>query len=449
MNFYEKSFLISPAELYVTSDQNAVIETYLGSCVGVTLYDPVTRVGGLAHIIMPDGDERRKEVSPGKYATSAVPLLIEKALELGASKERLSAKIVGGASIYRDFNLNIGYRNAQKVREVLAQEGIPIIGEDVGGNFGRVLQLKIKDGQVNIREIGQRLRKTPLPSVVNEIGLKDILREIDQIQPLPETVRQTLFAIESDPADSRELKRIICQDQALTANILKVCNSAYYGFSRRISSLTHAISLLGFKTIKKMLLALSLKDVLFQQVPSYSLRKGEMFRHALACGLTAELMAKEKGHDLDSEKFFTAALLHDIGKIVLDQVAFDKFGLVMDMVMREDRSFLEAEKEILGYTHAQVGGLIAQEWNFPPVLTEAIAFHHEPEKAQAAPEIVAIVHISNVICSMLGIGCGADGLVNPVHPQALSLLALDRRSVDNIIERLPEVMRQIEPLEAC
>ena len=449
MNFWKKSFLISPAEFYVTNDRNAVLETYLGSCVGVTLYDPVVRVGGLAHIILPEGDEKRKAVSPGKYAASALPLLLKKALELGASKERLVARMAGGASIYKNFNLNIGQRSAQKVREILAQEGIPILEEDVGGNFGRVLSLKIKDGRIDLRQIGQGLREAPRPAVVKEIEPGDILREIDQIQPLPETVRQALAAIDSDSADSEELKRIIYQDQALTADILKVCNSAYYGFARRISSLRHAITLLGFKTLKKMLLVLFLKDVLFQKIPGYSLREGEMFRHALACALTAEVIAREKGHDRDSEKFFTAALLHDIGKIVLGQVAFDKFGLIMDMVVKGNRSFMEAEKEVLGYTHAQVGALIAQEWNLPPVLTEAIAFHHEPEKAQVAPEVVAVVHVSNVICSMLGIGCGVDSLVNPVHPQVLSLLALDGRAVDNIIERLPEVMKQIEPLEAC
>ncbi len=448
MNFFEKSFLISPAEFYVTRDRNAVLETYLGSCVGVTLYDPVAKVGGLAHIVLPDGDEKRKAVSPGKYATSALPLLTEKTLELGASKKRLVARMAGGASIYRDLNLNIGQRNAQKARELLIQEGIPILEEDIGGNFGRVLSLKIEDGEIRLRQIGQGLREAPFPGVVREIEPGDILREIDQIQPLPETVRQALAAIDSEPTDSEELKKIIYQDQALTADILKVCNSACYGFSRRISSLSQAITLLGLKTVKKTLLALSLKKVLFQKIPSYSLRTGEMFRHALACAFTAELMAKEKGHDRDSEKFFTAALLHDIGKIVLGQVAFDRFGLVMDMVLKGNRSFIEAEKEILGYTHPQVGALIAQEWNLPLVLIEAIAFHHEPEKARAASEVVAVVHVSNVICSMLGIGCGVDGLVNPVRPEALSLLALDGRAVDNIIERLPEVMKQIKPLEA-
>ncbi len=448
MNFWEKTYLVSPAEFYVTGERNAVLETYLGSCVGVTLYDPTARVGGLAHIVLPSGDQKREAVSPGKYATSVIPLVIKKMLELGASKGRMVAKMAGGASIYKNFNLDIGRRNALKAKEILELEGIPILEEDVGGNFGRVLRMKMENGEINLRQIGQGLRDTPPPAVVRGVEFRDILKEIDHIEPLPETVRQALALIDADPEDSQELKGIIYQDQALTADMLKICNSAYYGFSRRISSLSHAIVLLGFKTIKKILLSLSLRNILFQKIPSYSLGKGEMFKHALACGLTAELMARELGRDNDSEKIFTAALLHDIGKIVLDLVAFDKFGLIMDMVVKGGRSFLSAEKEILGYTHAQVGAMIARQWNLPLVLIEAIEYHHEPGKAQVAPEVVAMVHVADVICSMLGVGGGVDGLVNPVHPGALSLLALDAKAVENIIEGLPEVMKQIEPIEA-
>ncbi len=448
MNFWEQTYLVSPAEFFVTDDRSAVLETYLGSCVGVTLYDSVVKVGGLAHIVLPSGDQKREAVSPGKYATSAIPLLIERMLDLGAVKGRMVAKMAGGAAIYKNFSLDIGRRNAVKVKEILRQEGIPILGEDVGGNFGRVLRLKIENGEISLRQIGRGLREASSPTAVRGVEFKDIVKEIDHIEPLPKTVRQALTLIDEDSADSQELKGIIYKDQALTADVLKICNSAYYGFTRRISNLGHAIALLGLKTIKKILLSLSLKNILFQKIPSYSLGKGEMFKHALACGLTAELMARELGHDNDSEKIFTAALLHDIGKIILDLVAFDRFGLIMDKVVKEGRSFLSAEKEILGLTHAQVGAMIARQWNLPLVLIEAIGYHHEPEKAQAAPEAVAIVHVADVICSMLGIGGGVDGLVNPVHPGALSLLALDAKAVENIIEGLPEVMKQTEPIEA-
>ncbi len=448
MNPREKTYLVSPGEFHVTGDRDAVLETYLGSCVGVTLYDPVAGVGGLAHVVLPRGHKDREGVTPGKYATSAIPLLVEKVLSLGARKGRLVANLAGGASIHAS-GLDIGQRNARMARKILGEKGIPVLEEEVGGNFGRVLCLRIRDGGISLRRFGRRLREAPFPKFVKEVELEDILKEIDHIEPLPETVRRVLAFMDKDYADTQGLKRIIHQDHALTADILKVCNAAYYGFPRRISSLGQAITLLGFETMRRILLSLSLKNVLFQKVPSYSLGKGDMFRHALACGLTAELLAREAGLGEDGEKVFTAALLHDIGKTVLDQVAFDRFGLVMDLVDMHGGSFLAAEKEVLGYTHPQVGAMIARHWNLPLVLQEAIEYHHDPGRARAAPGVVAVVHVSDVICSMLGFGCGVDELANPVHPGALSLLAMDEGSVEKIIEGLPEVMRQMEPFEAC
>ena len=453
MKFEELPLFLFPAELYVSSEPDTVIETYLGSCVGVALYDPIVQVGGMVHIVLPQGGEDKESTNPAKYARSGIPYLIEEMIKVGASKEHLEAKIAGGASVIQDTGINIGQRNITKVREILAQEGIPILEEDVGGHFGRVFRLYIKDGRVETRFIGQRLREAALASLppvemVKEVTLKALLHKINQLRPMSKTMNRVLSVIESNPFSIEEIKREIYQDQALTANILKICNSPYYGFAQRVSNLSQGIVLLGLNTIKRILISLSFKDVLTPSINGYSLKQGEFFKHALGCAFMAEVIAKEKQYP-EPEVVFTAGLLHDVGKIILDQVAAGKFHLVMRKVLGEKKPFLEAEKEILGYTHSQVGEMVAQQWHLPEILTEAIAFHHTPEQGQTAPAVVAMVHIADVICRLVGIGCGAAGLTNPIHPQALTILNLKGPEIDSLIEKVPEIIKQIQTFEVA
>ncbi|HDD44974.1 MAG TPA: HDOD domain-containing protein [Candidatus Desulfofervidus auxilii] len=445
MTKLEKTFFISPGNFYISNNPEIILETCLGSCVGVALYDAVNKVGGIIHIVLPEGDKKKMLNHPTRYAVSGIPFLIKEMTKLGASRSFLTATIVGGASLSKDTNIKIGQRNIDKVREVLAREGIPILEEDLGGSFSRLFRLRIKDGKVTLTQIGKRISET-IPATSTKIELKEILEKVDQIRPLSKTVQEVLKIINAEPNNVEEVKKVVLKDQALTTNILKVCNSAYYGLSQRVSNLSHAIILLGFQTVKKILLAVSLKSTLDRKIDVYDLKRGELFKHALACALTAELIAKEKQYK-DPEVVFTAALLHDLGKVVLDQCAFEQFALIMNKVAKEKKAFWIVEKEILGFDHAQIGGLIAQRWKLPQILIEAITLHHSPEKAKFTPEVVSIVHIADVICSMLGIGCGVDGLNNPIHPYALSLLAFNSSEIDNIVEKLPEFIEEIKTFE--
>ena len=130
---------------------------------------------------------------------------------------------------------------------------------------------------------------------------------------------------------------------------------------------------------------------------------------------------------------------HDIGKIILDQYFFDEFNIIMDKVINEDMQFIDAENEILGFNHAQVGGIIAREWNLPEILIESILFHHQPEKAKENPELVSIIHIADCICSMIGQGSSANIMAGRINRFAISSIKLQRDDVDRIIEKLPKL----------
>jgi putative nucleotidyltransferase with HDIG domain len=286
--------------------------------------------------------------------------------------------------------------------------------------------------------------KTPASvEAVEEITQDDIKRRIKSLKPLPQVVRRILTALGSPRLNTVEVQQTILKDQALTANVLKVCNSAYYGFPQQIRSVRRAFDLLGAKTIRDIVLTTFCRDLYGGHIPGYSILKGGLMKHAVSCGLVTELIASEKKIG-DRDVAFTAGLLHDIGKIILGQYASEKFSRIIHKVYGEQVTFLEAESEVIHFNHAQVGGMVAREWNLPQVLVEAIMFHHEPEAARTDPQTVSAVHLANAISSMFGATCSVDSLANRIHQFAVATLALKHSEVERIVERLPDITRQLE-----
>jgi len=442
-----EDYIVSVGEFKVTANPLVVLQTVVGSCVGIAMYDPEAMIGGLAHIVLPAGTEEKEKTTPARYARSGIPLLLSEMVKSGASRERIVATVAGGGLILSgkklSVEMNIGRRNSRMASQVLNMAGIPIVKEDIGGHLGRVLRIEVATGKSDIRTVVEKRYKGIIPDARGEVSFKALIKKIDELKPLSEIARRVISRIEYSEPDLADLERYILKDQALTANILRVCNSAYYGFQHRIASIRKAVVLLGMKTLKNIVLAASLYNLYNDRIKGYFLGKGEMSKHSVCCGMVSQLIAVEKKLG-DPDIVFTAGLLHDIGKVILDQYAFERLNLIMDQVLNEEMPFVMAENKILGHDHAQVGGLIAKEWSLPDVLTEAISFHHQPDKAMQNPEVVSIVHIADVICSMADASGGADGLANRIHQFAISSINFQEDDVERIIEKLPEIMKQGE-----
>ncbi len=150
------------ADYKIARDPIRLITLGLGSCVGVSLFDPITRIGGLLHVMLPDSTQFSNVIKPAKFADLGIPLLLKEMQSLGASIGRIQAKLVGGAQMFSGLDdkmtLNIGLRNTEKSREMLKKIGIPILHEEVGGNRGRTMILDTQNGQVTIRTLGNKLK---------------------------------------------------------------------------------------------------------------------------------------------------------------------------------------------------------------------------------------------------------------------------------------------------
>lgn len=441
-----ETYLVPPGEFKVTTDASVILETYLGSCVAISLFDRYARVAGLIHIILPQGSKEKEALFPARYARTGITLLISEMLKLGASKENIVAEVAGGALIRSNkklsVDMNIGRRNSDMAEEMLTQEGIPIVNKAIGGYRGRILRLESNSGKTDTRYMGEKVGRREPPVKPKKIEFQDLKTRIESLKPIPDKARRVISFLEFYPHGPTEMEKYVLKDQAITANVLKECNSDQYGFKHNVQSISNAANLLGTDTLKEIIFDACTYKLYEEGAGSYSTEEGDLSRHSVYCGMVAELIAREKR--LENPKlFYTAGLLHDMGKLILDQYLFENFNLIMDRVNNEAKTFLEAENEILGYNHAQIGGVTAMDWGFPQALVEAISFHHMPEKAIDNSKVVSVVHIADIICSMFGAGSSASMLGDQPYQSALSTVDLRTEDVDTIIEQLPDVIKEV------
>lgn len=270
------------------------------------------------------------------------------------------------------------------------------------------------------------------------VAIESVVQSVNELPSLPQVALEVMRLTRDPDTSARELNEVICQDQAITANMLRLANSAYYGFPRLIGTVGEAVVLLGFQTVRSIVLTAALGDTLNREVKSYSLAKGELWKHSLGVATAARMIAKRSGYKYQ-DLAYTAGLLHDVGKIVLADYLEKYYGEVMEKVSSAEVSFADAELEILGIDHAQTGGEVAKKWNFPAEIVEAINLHHKPDLAEQDPKLTAITHIADIMCTLIGVGIGVDGLLYQASANAVEILGLDEIVLEEVIADLIDV----------
>lgn len=275
-----------------------------------------------------------------------------------------------------------------------------------------------------------------------------VLARIDKLPPMP-AVLQRLAALLQDPEISAaRLIECVQLDQALTANVLRVCNSAAFGSRHRITSLQQALALIGNNRLMGIVLSQGSSAYLGQGSKGYDLARGELWRHSVGAALASQLVSKRLGGN-GNPMLYTAALLHDIGKVVLSQFVAEGFQEIQALVRERGFSFEEAEREVVGIDHAELGARICELWNFPAELVVAIRHHHHPEAQPEAGDgrsLAALVCVSDLICLLMGIGAGADGLAYHGGDGLVSGLGLSETDIYLVMADLAEEMQRADQM---
>ncbi len=256
-----------------------------------------------------------------------------------------------------------------------------------------------------------------------EVGqLTDRLSSIRELPTFPTTALEVMRLASDSDSSAAELAQIISKDPSLSARILRVANSPFYGFARKISTVEWAIVALGFETLRDTVLSLTLID-LFKGGAAKHFDPRRFWKHAIDTASSARSLAKEIRLRRPGEAY-AVGLLHDIGILVLYKYFPDDFEEIQTLIDEQSLPQSQAEAIVIGTNHADVGAWLADKWNFPKHFVEAIRYHHNPAFAEVNPQLTAVVHIANQIASATGYSC--SDLPIKVDPTAVQLLGMDK-----------------------
>jgi len=251
--------------------------------------------------------------------------------------------------------------------------------------------------------------------------IQSIIQNVEQLPSLPDVVSKIINMVNDPDVSFKHVADEIAKDQAITANILKLCNSAYFSKGKEISSIDRAIVILGLKEVKDIVVIATTKSVLNKVIVGYDLARGELWKHGVAVAMLAKKIATECNQKAIADIAFTGGIIHDVGKTVLALFVQSTLKEILNTVTEKSITFQEAEKVVMGFDHQQIGEQVAIKWKFPKVLQSIVRYHHEPMNAPDDHKmIVSIVHIANTLCLMAGIGIGSDGLYHELNMMQLS-----------------------------
>lgn len=270
--------------------------------------------------------------------------------------------------------------------------------------------------------------------------LQDIIEATGELPALPSTTARLLRLLDDESAAADAVLDVIGHDPSLTANLLKLANSAYYGLRRQVGTLREALVMLGNRTVVQLAFAASLGDVLRGPLAGYRLERDTLWRHSLAVAVGAAHLAGAAGDRALRERAFTGGLVHDIGKLVLNAPLKARLQQLPQTAGFD--VLLRSEREILGFDHAEAGRALAVSWNFPAGLVAVIGHHHEPLAAVAAgggdvPMLLRAVAAANLVASRAGFGAGAHCDDETAWLADLAALGVDPAEIEAVLARLP------------
>ncbi|MDE3076122.1 MAG: HDOD domain-containing protein [Chloroflexota bacterium] len=267
--------------------------------------------------------------------------------------------------------------------------------------------------------------------------LETVLARIGTL-PTPTRVFDQVTSMLANPKTSaKEIAEVVSADQSITARLLKMVNSPFFGLAEEVTTVSRAITIIGFGALRNLILASSLMDLFTSRLKGRAFFNIELlWTHSWATGVAARAIAKRTGHSAEAEEYLVAGLMHDVGKLALLQYLPERVEAILEKVVRQRCLFIEGEREVLGTDHTVIGAAIADQWRLPAALRDVIAMHHVPSQAADVAR-AATVQLADVMARALLLGSGGDRSMPSLDGEAYKLLRLDD-------QKLQGIMRDVE-----
>lgn len=278
------------------------------------------------------------------------------------------------------------------------------------------------------------------------ITARELGKDVGGLITLPDVYLRISRLLDDPNSSAADIARVVAADPSFTVRLLRVANSPIYKTAQAVSTVSRAVTVIGMAQIANLALSMSVASS-FEGLPNSLVSPANFWRHSLYCALAARHLAKVMGR-CDSGALFTAGLLHDIGELVifnrLPEQAREALMLVLDS--GDELPVHQAEQQVLGFDHAEVGAEMARQWHLPTLLEECIAFHHHIEAAEKYPREVALIHICNVLAQMAELDDFDGGDFEPIAPAAWELTGLDMECVEPTLRLVQTEIAEVEQM---
>jgi len=272
---------------------------------------------------------------------------------------------------------------------------------------------------------------------------EQILDALGDVTPLPASTGRLLSLVNDPDAPMATIAQIVEQDHALAANILRLVNSSYYSPSRPIGSVRDAITRIGLLQVARIATSNSIAPMTNQPVMGYDLNAGDLWSSSLSMAIATEELAKLRKVKPPVE-CFTAGLLADVGKLVLGRFVGSQIDMVRSVAFEQGLPFDEAEREVLGIDHCEVGAELLRCWKLPDALIEVVRWHHDPEQASDfVRDAVDMVHAASQLIIIMGVGSGSDGVHYRTSSETIDRMHISSAIVEQAISRTMAVRDEV------
>jgi len=264
------------------------------------------------------------------------------------------------------------------------------------------------------------------------------ITKIDNLPTLPTVYTEVEGLCKNPDVSADELSKVIETDPSISLKLLNLANSAFFGFSRQIKSVRDAISLLGNQTVQNSVLNIAIFEATKDLKNSAGLDKNAFWLHSAAVGACARVLTEKL--NLDRPESFTAGIIHDMGKIILDALYTDFFAEAIARVQSSDLTLYQAEEETIGLNHCQIGRELCENWNLPVELIEAVSYHHRPSSAEKDSQMASLIHLGDILSRKFGVGSGGDSQVPEPMPGAFKRLQITEEQLEALEPEMQEAI---------